>query len=333
MNITLPWLKKGRAKAGRVGVYVGPSGLAVASIGQRGTLQHCRFYLSSAQAGQSLSMQEQLAEVVSSAGLKDMPCSLALHPEYYQLLLADAPAVAAEEMSQAVRWKIKDLLDYPIDEAAVEHFGLPADAYRGQRNMLYAAALRKTELQNLVSPIEQVGLAVDCVEIVELALHNLVARLPTEPGGVALLQLNERVGVINLVEEGSIYLSRRLDVGLEQFNPVADNSQFFDALFLEVQRSLDFYESQLGKGIITQLWYSPGLSYTSEIGAFLSAQLGLNVSALDLSPLRLADVIDEELDEQMSLCAVAIGAALGPATASEMQATAEEVKESAHAAS
>lgn len=311
MNITIPWLKRGKVKSGRVGIYIGPSGVAVASIGKQGRLQHCQFYLRN-NSGDVQGLQAQLREVVAAEGLKDMPCSLALHPQYYQLLLAETPSVAANELSQAVRWKIKDLLDFPIEEAAVEHFLLPEDAYRGQRKMLYAAALRKTELQGLVAPVQEVELDVDCIEIAELALHNLVSRLPTEPGGVALLQLNERMGVINLVEDGQVYLSRRLDVGLEGYNPVADNTQFYDALFLEVQRSLDFYESQLGKGIITQLWYSPGLSYTSEVGAFLSSQLGLNVSALDLSPLQLADVIDEELDEQLSLCAVAIGAALGP---------------------
>ena len=306
MKIPLPWLNRGRRKSGRVGLSVGPDGLCLAQLDGRGKLVHCAFY-----PGQD-DMAAQLQQLVAEHQLKEMPCSVVLHPAYYQLLLAEAPPVEGAEMSQAVRWKVKDLLDFPLEQAAIEHFLLPDDAYRGRQRMLYAAALRKTELQNLVAPVEASGLAVDCVEISELASHNLVSRLPTEPGGVALVQLYRKGGFINLAEEGSLYLSRRLDVGIDGFDPVADNSAFFDALFLEIQRSLDFYESQLGKGIITQLWYSPGLPYTADIGSFLSTQLGLNVSALDLSPLQLVDRIDEELDEQMSMNVTAIGAALGP---------------------
>lgn len=307
MKIALPWMKRGAIKSGRVGLLIGPKGLGLARLNEAGQLLACEYHRCKDDP------VAQLQEMIARHELQGVPGSIVLHPDFYQLVLAEAPAVSTDELPQAVRWKVKELLDFPLEEAAIEHFLLPEDAYRGRQKMLYAAALRKQELNDLVLPVEHAGLAVDCVEIAELAMHNLVARLPSEPGGVALVQLHETGGFINLVEEGHVYLSRRLDVGLNTFDPVGDNAQFFDALFLDIQRSLDFYEAQLGKGIITQLWYSPGLPYTADIGSFLSSQLGLNVSALDLSPLQLIDVVDEELDEQISLCAAAIGAALGPA--------------------
>lgn len=307
MKLALPWFNKHQRQSGRVGVFLAPQGFGVACINAAGRLEHCQFHRGEQdRAG-------QLAAVVDDLELRGSPCSIVLHPESYQLHLGEAPPVPESEMAQAVRWKIKEILDYPLEEAAIEYFRLPEDAYRGRQKMLYAATLRKQELEQLVAPVEAAGLLVDCVEVTELALHNLTVRLPTDPGGVAVVFLHDAGGFINLVEEGALYLSRRLDVGLGGFDPVADNSKFFDALYLDIQRSLDFYEAQLGKGIITQLWYAPGLPYTADIGSYLSEQLGLNVSALDLSPLKLVDAIDEELDEQISLCAPAIGAALGPA--------------------
>lgn len=321
MKFSFPWWQRGAtAKAGRVGLTVGPQGLELAQVDVAGHLLLCEYHPCEDDTVQ------QLRGLVERHQLQDLPCSIVLHPDFYQLLLTEAPAVASEELSQAVRWKVKELLDFPLDQAAVESFLLPDDAYRGRQKMLYAAALKKQALNDLVTPVEEAGLAVDCVEIAELAMHKLVARLPVEPGGVALVHLHQSGGFINLVEEGDIYLSRRLDVGLQGFDPVADNTAFFDALYLDIQRSLDFYEAQLGKGIITQLWYSPGLPSTAEIGNYLSSQLGLNVSALDLSPLKLIDVIDEELDEHISQCAAAIGAALGTADA-------KAIKESLSAAS
>ncbi len=333
-RLSWPWSSNSGRQSGRVGLAVAPGGLAVAWLNASGQLEHCRFY------SQSADVVEQLKTVIKELDIDGQVCSVVLHPAYYQLLLAEAPSVQGAEMTKAVRWKIKELLDYSLELAAVSHFMLPADAYRGRQKMLYAAAMKKSLLQELVEPIEMAGLAVDCIEISELALHNLTRRLPTTAGGTALVQLYEGGGFINLMENGEIYLSRRLDVGLDQYTPAGDNQTFFDALYLEVQRSLDFYESQLGKGIITELFYSPGLPETADIGQFLSEQLlGLNVSVLDLTPLNLVATLDEELDEQMALCASAIGAALGPCPDDEAYGQASgnlegsESKEMASAAS
>ncbi len=314
MAISIPWLKatwlntwlnKNHDGAGRVGLAVGPDGLAIAMVNASGAVEYCQFHDPQGDSSQLL------ADMVEQKGWENIPCSVVLHPVYYQLLLTEKPPVEGDEMQSAVRWKVKEFLDFPVEEAAIAHFLLPEDAYRGRQKMLYAAALRKTTLQSLISPIEASGLTVDCIEIAELAMHNIVSRLPQEGGGIAMVQLHEGEGFINLVEDGAVYLTRRLDIGLDKFNANVDNTRFFDSLFLEIQRSLDYYESQLGKGIITRLFYSPGLADTVAIGDFLSAQLGLNVAPLDLSVIDMAEGVSGD-EEQRVRSASALGAALGP---------------------
>jgi MSHA biogenesis protein MshI len=313
MAISSPWFKKGKSSTGRVGLAVGPDGLAVAAVNAEGIVEYCQFH---DPLGDSANI---LSELVVEQGWGKMPCSIVLHPVYYQLLLTERPAVKDVELSSAVRWKVKELLDFPVEEAAIEHFLLPEDAYRGKKKMVYAAALRKTALQSLVEPVKASGLLIDRIEVSELALHNVVSRLPHEGGGIAMMQLHAGEGFINLVEDGAIYLTRRLDIGLDKFSTTGNNTAFFDSLFLEIQRSLDYYESQLGKGIITQLFYSPGLAETNDIGEFLSAQLGLNVSKLDLAELEAVSksALDLEGNEQLIRSASAIGAALGTYTLPE----------------
>ena len=303
MALSIPWFNKGKSNTGRVAVALGPDGLGLAYVNTDGKLGYCEFH---EQLGNT---SELLSELVFEQGWQGVACSIVLHPVYYHLVLAERPEVKGDELASAIRWKIKELLDFPVEEGAIEYFLLPEDAYRGRQKMLYAAALRKVTLESLVEPVETAGLSVDCVEIAELALHNITSRYPLEGGGTASLQLYEGEGFINLVEGGDIYLTRRLDVGLDKYKPGKDNTHFFDALFLEVKRSLDYFESQLGKGIITQLYYSPGLSDYAEIGEFLSTQLGLNVSALDIDSLRICD---GNVSEQILKCATAVGAALGP---------------------
>src|SRR5512141_641180 len=47
-------------------------------------------------------------------------CATLLHPAEYQLMMVDAPNVPREELKAAIRWRVKDLLDYHIDDAAMD---------------------------------------------------------------------------------------------------------------------------------------------------------------------------------------------------------------------
>lgn len=300
MALSIPWLHKKQAKKGRIGLSAGPDGLGVAYINAEQELVFTKFF---ANPGD---VEQLLRDLVVEQGWQDMPCSMVLHPVYYQLLLTEAPQVPANELCSAVRWKVKEFLDFPIEEAAIEYFSLPDDAYRGRQKMLYVAVLRKSTLQSLVDPVEASGLSVDCIEVSELALHNLFSRLPAERGGSAVVQLCGAEGFINLVEDGAIYLCRRIEIGIDGFQHDGDNAKYFEALLLEIQRSMDFYESQLGKGIVSHLYLAPDNSTTSQIGGFLSSQLGLNVEPLDVADLGMS------LEDADSGCIDAIGAAMQP---------------------
>lgn len=315
MRLGFPWFGGRKKVSDRIGIAIGPDGLKVAHAGADGVIKFCH---NEQEPGDPAYI---IGKLVEEHEWQDYSCTIVLHPLYYQLLLAETPKVQGDEMSSAVRWKVKDLLDYPIEQAAIEHFELPDDAYRGQKHMLYAAAIRKTMLGDLIEPIQQCGLDVDCVEVAELAIHNLFCSAGSGSEGSAVIHLYQGEGLINLVEQGSIYLCRRLDIGMDRFAGGSDPA-FLESLLLEIQRSLDFYESQLGKGIITHLYYSPAVANTEVIGEYLSSQLGLNVA-----PLSVAEFLAESVDEATAIpCAVAIGGALGP----RMQTIQKEASVAAH---
>lgn len=318
MKIRLPWLSQTPLKQGRIGLAVGPDGWTVVAVSVGGDIEHCQLY---ADIGDPQHFVETLVDQNQWQG---RPCTVVLHPLYYQMLLVEAPPVPAEEMAPAVRWRIKELLDFPVDQAAVDYFLLPEDAYRGRKKMLYAIAMRKDSLQSLVAPIEAGGLAVDNVDVAELALHKQARLLPKGRGGTAVVHLLENEGFINLIEDGCIYLSRSLDVGLARLQDPAVRTAALEALLLEIQRSLDFYESQLGKGIVADLYLSPASGDTKPVEDYLAAQLGLNVQAFSLSV-----AVDNDLLPANS--ALALGVAM--ADIAVVESVAAELEEHASAAS
>ncbi len=54
------------------------------------------------------------------------------------------PAACDNELRAAVRWRIKDLIDFHIDDAVIDVFEMPAHARGGPNRMMYAVKARPT---------------------------------------------------------------------------------------------------------------------------------------------------------------------------------------------
>ena len=60
----------------------------------------------------------------------------------YQLVQVEAPEVQPDELRGAVRWKLKDIINFPPSEAIVDVFDIPEQARYVESRMIYAVAAR-----------------------------------------------------------------------------------------------------------------------------------------------------------------------------------------------
>jgi len=188
-----------------------------------------------------------LATWVEKSGLQKAPCTVVLSNADYQLLLVEAPDVPEAEMRDAIRWRIKDLISIPVEKAAVDVFLLPADGARGGKAMAYVVVTELSRVSQLVAILKSSGLKLESIDIGELALRNLAYLFEPVGGesrGVAIVRLQEGRGVVSLFRNGNMYLSRQFQIqyggGLLDDIPI-------DTFNLEVQRSLDYFERQMGQ--------------------------------------------------------------------------------------
>ena len=84
------------------------------------------------------------------------PTVSVLDPAVYHFSLVEAPDVPADELRAAVRWRIKDLIDFHIDDAVIDVFEMPPHARGGPHRMMYAvtakAELVKQQIEQLEAP-------------------------------------------------------------------------------------------------------------------------------------------------------------------------------------
>ena len=265
--------------------------------------------------------REGLGDLVNHHQLTGAPCTLVLRTGQYQLLRAEAPQVEVSELRDAMRWRIKDLIAYPPDDAILDVFPLPPQRTGGQEHLVYVAAARRAEIQAQVELLRECGLRTRAGDIPELTLRNLVARLPSDGDGTMVVRLSGHDGVAMIFRREELYLSRDLNVGeAELHDAFADGDpedfldlptagqNLLDHLVLEVQRSLDYYESHYGLPPPKSLVVTPMERSLSILPRYLGSMLGITASSLDIGELVDGDISLNE--EQRSHCVGALGAAL-----------------------
>jgi len=299
-----------------VGVHFDPNGIAICKISRddvnKPILDICEYV----ELNDGADAPTKLLQLVKEQGLEQVPCTCVIPPESHNLLLIEAPDVQPAELKAAVRWRIKDLIDFHIDDAAIDVFEIPEqNSAPGRTRLMYAVAAKATKIHENVESIEKTALQLATVDIPELAIRNITALLDDDIRGVAFLYLSMDSGVITLTRQGSLYLSRNIDTGLQQMVSESGNEelspqtqQALDKIVLEMQRSLDYYESHFAQPPITSLVIAPMEQEVAGVLPYLSANLGIAVSMLDLnSVLNTNEPISNKLQSQ---CLLSIGAAL-----------------------
>lgn len=232
---------------------------------------------------------ELLRRLASEAGIGNRPIVSLLDQEAYQTVLVEAPNVPEDELTSAIRWKVKDLISFHIDDAVLDHLPVPSRA--GQPPSLYVIAAQAPSVRELARPYHAAELPLKVIDIRETAQHNLGARLAPEDYAVALLHLDGDNGLLTFSFGEELVLSRRI----EGRGPV---DFLFDRVAMEAQRSVDYFERQFSWLPLAKLYLAP-MPDSAHLARKLAEYLPVGVEVLD--PGRLFDFTGQEslLDERL----------------------------------
>jgi MSHA biogenesis protein MshI len=239
-------------------------------------------------------------------------CTTLLAQGQYQLLSVDAPIVPPEEMKEAVRWRLKDMIDFPVDQATIDIVDVPLAKAAGVRNQtLFAVAAQNSIIEQRQMLFSKAKIALTVIDIPDMAQRNISTLLEPEGRGLAMLSFNADGGLLTVTYGGELYLSRRIDVSLTQLlnsqpapgamksevrdiELVSEEAQLtptdaqlncFDKITLELQRSLDHCDRQFHFIVVSKLVLAP--IHAPALQAHLAANMYMPVEMLNL-----ADVVD-----------------------------------------
>lgn len=211
-------------------------------------------------------------------------CSALLKPGEYQFLLVEAPSVPKEELKSAIRWRIKDMIDYHVDDATVDVLDVPPEEASGGRNhVMYAVAARNDLIQACVRRYDEARIPLSVIDIHETAQRNIAALYETEERGIALAYFADDWGLLTINYRGELYLARKLELGLRQLSAgsAAQDGDPLERIAVEIQRTLDHFERQFRTIPVAKVLIAP-MPKDIGLGEFLRARLGIDSRQIDL---------------------------------------------------
>lgn len=218
--------------------------------------------------------QTALKIYVEENNLANTSCNVAFSISKYQLLQLDRPGVEDAELNQALQWTVKEQL-FSDDELVIDYFDQPAGSSNIKK--LNVVAISKREVIEARDGVLKAGLMLNIMGVEELATCNLV-----EPSEDAVITLKQEEGgqlSLNIVKRNELYFSRRLRgyENLASFSPEELKMGVVDNLSLEIQRSMDYFESQLRQAPVKKVYLSLDTAHQDALTEFIKEVIFVSV--------------------------------------------------------
>jgi MSHA biogenesis protein MshI len=177
---------------------------------------------------------------------------------------------------------------------------------------MIAVAARNEVIAATVKPFHDADIALEVIDVPEIAQRNVAQYLEPEGRGLALLALDEQGALLTVSSDGELYLHRRIDVSLSSLSSALPEARgpLYEKLALELQRSFDHFGRQFRGVAIAKVMVTP-VPGADDLREYLAANLDVPVSLLYLSEIMDFPRIPE-LHEPLrqAQCLQLIGAAM-----------------------
>jgi MSHA biogenesis protein MshI len=230
-------------------------------------------------------IKQSVKEYVDSNNLAAANCCLVLDDGDYQLLTIEAPPVPEDEMAEAVKWKVKDLLQFPVNEAVIDVF-LQEDSQVDGKYIANVVVAHKQLIDKKKHYVESFGLHLGAIDIPELAYRNYIESSEHSEKNIALVLIKKDSGKLVVVRNSCVYFSRNFSIPYKGglFDDLPENE-----IVLELQRSLDYYERQLKHAIPTDIVFIGENVVEEKITSITKDNLNQNVFVENVSGYTFSD--------------------------------------------
>ncbi|HET7160493.1 MAG TPA: agglutinin biogenesis protein MshI [Burkholderiales bacterium] len=278
------WTRRKKTRPGWLAVTSTQNHIDVAHV-KRGGNGRPEITLCDSFGKEGASDAETLSRICKELKLERYRCTTLLKRSEYQLHRIDAPNVPRAELKAATRWRVKDLIDYPLESATVDVLDIPSDPEAAtSARVVYAVTAPATAVEHRRRAFGAARLDLTAIDLPELAQRNIAALFEPKGCGVVMLSFSDTEGLLTCTRDGELYNARRIEVSLPQLldSDATRRNAHLERIALEVQRSLDHLGREYHYVPLTKLLLGP-LPLEVGLTQYVADNVDLPVEAIDLS--------------------------------------------------
>lgn len=285
---------------GMISIEISPEGIAIAYLtpAPNTALKVCEFHIT-----QNYSqVRTVLGAAVIKNSLAQNDCTLVLHPDHYKLLFINSPNVPETEFRNAARWQIKDMINYSLDDLAIDIF-YPRDS-QTKLKKIYVIAAQKSLLQKITGIVSECQLTPVVIDIREFALRNIITKIKNAPEVCGALDIADDSCLMLIVQNGHVQFVRRIPIGIRTIKETNSAAN----LIAEIQRSLHYCEVELRQKAPEKYFLTPSNILETTFFEAISKELAKELQLIDLNGIISA--VQPLSPEIQARCWPTIGAVL-----------------------
>ncbi len=247
------------------------------------------------EAGSEEQWPELIEDLIVKHDLRDAECCLTLPPNRYQLLQIDKPNIPDDELAMSLSWHIKDLVTLAQEEVVADYFSVPVKVAMQGEKINVVVTSSKT-LLSLIEVFNEHKVELNGIVPEELVIRNVIGHADT--ASLLLTQQKNEEPALQIVKKEQIYFARKLRGfnRIHEYTPAELQDGLTDSLSLEIQRSMDYFESQLKQAPIKNIQLALPSEHQELIAQQISQHFPTEVKVMAIS--NEMAVIDTPLNEQ-----------------------------------
>ncbi|MGK0673779.1 MAG: hypothetical protein ABWU16_03860 [Halothiobacillaceae bacterium] len=291
-------------------------------FGPRPRIEACAYHPHAAEA----SWPQAFADFARDLSADGLPVIVCVNSQLASLLQLSLPDVPEAELASALKFRAREISPVPVDDMVLDYIEVPGMRVRGGGERPgYCAVARLSQMRALRDALKASGMTLVAIDIEDMVLRYLLARLqPGEENGV-LLFIDVRGSRLIVARSDRLYLFRSSNIGAHHLEGVEGRDPSrqdrldpgeglafgrVERLVLEIQRTLDFYDGHFTDPPPRQIWLAPDWPFIPHLARHLGDQLRLPVREIALA--EVFDGTERLVGQPVDLAYLGLGAALRP---------------------
>jgi type IV pilus assembly protein PilM len=289
------------------------------------------------------SIVETIKSLVKSLDVKakDAVCSISGNSVIIRKI--SLPAMTPEELEDQIAWEAEQYIPFDINDVNLDFEILDTDLSASGKMTVLLVASKKEIINEYVAVFNEAGLKLVVVDVDSFAVQNIFEQnyAPAPGDVVALVNIGATIMNLNVVKDGVSLFTRDVQMGGNLYTEelqrqfalsgqdaervkvtldFPDKERLTDAIArinetvsIEINRSLDFYNSSAEDQKISKVYLSGGCAKVALLAESVGQRLGLPVELLN--PLQKIACNEKNFDPEYlqeigPLVAVAAGLAM-----------------------